>query len=128
MSGAIEERDEEGEEDDLFSDGNEIRVDGDVTWRGDTVVQDGWFDCWFAPTVCLQIVYTSHPALLFEDGIQLPSALQRDISPQSTNGETEWRQEPDHMEVHINVYNSAIRLFGSIAKHFLDFKVNSSSD
>ena len=121
-SGGVEEQDGE-EEIDLFPETQS--TSDDVTWKRDTVVEDGWFDCWFAQTVSLQIVYTTHPAVVYEDSVLLEDAPQGNVSPLSSDvSDMEWSEEPDHMDVHINVYNSNIRLFGSIVKHILNFKVS----
>ena len=85
-------------------------------------MSDGWFDCWFAQNASVQFVYASHPALLYEHSVDLSDVIEQDVG--SELDDSDWRQEPDHLEVHIDVYDSTVRLFGSIIKHILDFKVS----
>jgi hypothetical protein len=122
QSGGIEEQDGE-EAIDTFPE-TESTADN-FFWKRDTVVEDGWFDCWFAQTASLQIVYTTHPAVLYEDSILLQDDSPGNVSPLSSDvSDMEWSGEPDHMDVHINIYNSNVRLFGTMVKHILNFKNN----
>jgi hypothetical protein len=124
QSGGIEEQDGE-EAIDTFPE-TESTADN-FFWKRDTVVEDGWFDCWFAQTASLQIVYTTHPAVLYEDSILLQDDSPGNVSPLSSDvSDMEWSGEPDHMDVHINIYNSNVRLFGTMVKHILNFKVGNS--